>query len=113
MTKVAVTGGAGFIGSNLTKRLLSGSYDVVVIDDLSTGLLSNVDQDKSTFHQISITDSKSLATALKDCETIFHLAARGSVPRSIKNPVATHEVNATGTLNVLEVARANGAHVIF
>ena len=113
MTKVAVTGGAGFIGSNLTKRLLLEGYDVVVIDDLSTGLLSNVDQDKSTFHQISITDSKSLANALKDCETIFHLAARGSVPRSIKNPVATHEVNATGTLNVLEVARKSGAHVVF
>ena len=113
MSKVAVTGGAGFIGSNLTKRLLSEGYDVVVIDDLSTGLLSNVDQDKSTFHQISITDPKSLTSALKDCETIFHLAARGSVPRSLKNPVATHEVNATGTLNVLEVARATGAHVVF
>ena len=113
MRKVAVTGGAGFIGSNLTKRLVSEGYEVVVIDDLSTGLLSNVDQDKSTFYQISITDPKSLAAALKDCETIFHLAARGSVPRSIKNPVATHEVNATGTLNVLEVARASGAHVVF
>ena len=113
MRKVAVTGGAGFIGSNLTKRLVSEGYEVVVIDDLSTGLLSNVDQDKSTFHQISITVPKSLAAALKDCETIFHLAARGSVPRSIKNPVATHEVNATGTLNVLEAARASGAHVVF
>jgi UDP-glucose 4-epimerase len=113
MTKVAVTGGAGFIGSNLTKRLLTEGYEVVVIDDLSTGLLSNVDQDKSTFHQISITDLKALTTALKDCETIFHLAARGSVPRSLKNPVATHEVNATGTLNALEVARATGAHVVF
>ena len=113
MTKVAVTGGAGFIGSNLTKRLISEGYEVVVIDDLSTGLHSNVDQDNSIFHQISITDSKSLTTALKDCETIFHLAARGSVPRSIKNPVATHEVNATGTLNILEVARATGAHVVF
>ena len=113
MTKVAVTGGAGFIGSNLTKRLLSEGYEVVVIDDLSTGLLSNVDQDNSNFHQISITDAKSLATALKECETIFHLAARGSVPRSIKNPVATHEVNATGTLNVLEAARATGAHLVF
>jgi len=113
MTKVAVTGGAGFIGSNLSKRLHSDGYDVVIIDDLSTGLLSNVDQDKSNFYQISITDPKSLAAALKDCEVIFHLAARGSVPRSIKNPVATHEVNATGTLNVLEVARASGAHVVF
>jgi UDP-glucose 4-epimerase len=113
MTKVAVTGGAGFIGSNLTARLIAKGYEVVVVDDLSTGLLSNVNQNKSTFHQISITDPKALASALKGCETIFHLAARGSVPRSLKNPVATHEVNATGTLNVLEVARATGAHVIF
>jgi UDP-glucose 4-epimerase len=113
MAKVAVTGGAGFIGSNLTRRLISESHEVVVVDDLSTGLISNVDQEKSTFHQVSITDAKALHTALKDCQTIFHLAARGSVPRSIKNPVATHDVNATGTLNVLEVARESGAHVIF
>ena len=113
MAKVAVTGGAGFIGSNLSHRLITEGYEVVVVDDLSTGLLSNVNQEKSTFYQVSITDSKALKTALKGCETIFHLAARGSVPRSIKNPVATHEVNATGTLNVLEAARTNGAHVIF
>jgi UDP-glucose 4-epimerase len=113
MSKVAVTGGAGFIGSNLTRRLISEGHDVVVIDDLSTGLISNVDQEKSTFHQVSITDRQALLTALKDCQTIFHLAARGSVPRSIKNPVATHDVNATGTLNVLEAARESGAHVIF
>ena len=113
MRKVAVTGGAGFIGSNLTNRLISEEYEVVVVDDLSTGLLSNVDQDKSTFHQISITNQKVLTAALKDCETIFHFAARGSVPRSLKNPVATHDVNAAGTLNVLEVARESGAHVIF
>ena len=113
MSKVAVTGGAGFIGSNLTHRLISEGHDVVVIDDLSTGLISNVDQENSTFHQVSITESHALKTALKECETIFHLAARGSVPRSIKNPVATHDVNATGTLNVLEAARETGAHVIF
>ena len=113
MAKVAVTGGAGFIGSNLVRRLNSEGNDVVIVDDLSTGLLSNVEQEKNEFHQISITDPKALNTALKDCHTIFHLAARGSVPRSIKNPVATNAVNATGTLNVLEVARSSGAHVIF
>ena len=113
MARVAVTGGAGFIGSNLTCRLISEGYQVVVIDDLSTGLLSSVDQENSEFHQISITNLELLNRALKDCETIFHLAARGSVPRSIKNPFATHDVNATGTLNVLEVARKSGAHVIF
>jgi len=113
MAKVAVTGGAGFIGSNLSRRLISEGHEVVVVDDLSTGLISNVDQAETTFHQVSITDSKALHVAFKDCQTIIHLAARGSVPRSIKNPVATHDVNATGTLNVLEVARESGAHVIF
>jgi UDP-glucose 4-epimerase len=113
MSRVAVTGGAGFIGSNLTNRLLSENYEVVVIDDLSTGLVSNVDQKRIPFHQISITNVSDLKRALKGCQTIFHFAARGSVPRSINNPVATHDVNATGTLNVLEVARTSGAHVIF
>ena len=62
---------------------------------------------------MSVTDREKLKKELRECEVIFHLAARGSVPRSIKNPVATHEVNATGTLNVLESARETGAHVIF
>jgi len=113
MTKVAVTGGAGFIGSNLTRRLLAEGHDVIVIDDLSTGLITNVDKDSTTFHQVSIADTAELTKALEGCETIFHLAARGSVPRSIKNPTATHDINATGTLNVLEVARKNLAHVIY
>jgi UDP-glucose 4-epimerase len=113
MVSVGVTGGAGFIGSNLTKRLLLEGYEVVVVDDLSTGLVSNIDQEKCNFHNVSITDSGALLRALGECSTIFHLAARGSVPRSIKNPVATHEVNVIGTLNVLEVARESGAQVIF
>ena len=112
MGSVGITGGAGFIGSNLANRLLTEGYKVVVVDDLSTGLLSNVNLESSTFHHVSITDSKSLKSALGECETIFHLAARGSVPRSIKNPIATHEVNTTGTVNVLEVARETGAHVV-
>ena len=58
MTKVAITGGAGFIGSNLTKRLLSEGYEVNVVDDLSTGLLSNIDLETTSFHQVSITDPK-------------------------------------------------------
>ena len=113
MTKVAVTGGAGFIGSNLVKRLLSEGFEVTVIDDLSTGLITNIDINNVAFHRISVTDAEKLTPALKNCDAIFHFAARGSVPRSIKNPVATHEVNATGTLNILEDARKNGSHVIF
>ena len=108
-----MTGGAGFIGSNLVARLINEGHDVVVVDDLSTGLLSNVKDQACEFRELTITDFGALNSAIKDCETIFHLGARGSVPRSMKNPVATHEVNTTGTLNVLEVARESGAHVLF
>jgi len=113
MSKVAVTGGAGFIGSNLVSRLIAEGHEVVVVDDLSTGLLSNVINQSCEFREMSILDFDQLSSAIKDCETIFHLGARGSVPRSIRNPAATHAVNATGTLNVLEVARESGAHVLF
>jgi len=113
MKKIAVTGGAGFIGSNLVERLLSHGHEVTVVDDLSTGLKSNLDLTKVTFHEISLTDRDGLAKAVQGVDAIVHLGARGSVPRSLKNPIATHDVNATGTLNVLEAARGNGAHVIF
>jgi UDP-glucose 4-epimerase len=113
MKTVGVTGGAGFIGSNLVSRLLRGGYEVVVVDDLSTGLLSNLEGMKCDIRNISITDMSEVENALSNCQTIFHLAARGSVPRSIKNPISTHEVNATGTLNVLEIASKTGAHLIF
>lgn len=113
MKKIAVTGGAGFIGSNLVERLLSKGHEITVVDDLSTGLKSNLDLTKITFHEISLTDRDALAKALNGVDAIVHLGARGSVPRSLKNPIATHDVNATGTLNVLEAARTNGAQVIF
>jgi hypothetical protein len=113
MQKVAVTGGAGFIGSNLVSRLVSEGYSVKVVEDFSTGLRSNLDDKNCSIYNQSIVDLSELEKSIGDCEVIFHLAARGSVPRSIKHPVATHEVNATGTLNVLEVARESGAHVVF
>ena len=113
MKKIAVTGGAGFIGSNLVERLLSKGHEVAVVDDLSTGLKSNLDLNKITFHELSLTNRDGLAKALNGVDAIVHLGARGSVPRSLKNPIATHDVNATGTLNVLEAARTNGAQVIF
>ena len=113
MKKIAVTGGAGFIGSNLVERLLSKGHEVTVVDDLSTGLKSNLDLNKITFHELSLTDRVGLAKSLNGVDAIVHLGARGSVPRSLKNPIATHDVNATGTLNVLEAARTSGAQVIF
>jgi len=113
MTRVAVTGGAGFIGSNLVTALTNRGHQVSVIDDLSTGFLSNVDESQCAFHKVSLVDSAELSDVLSDAEVIFHLGARGSVPRSILSPVETHDVNATGTVNVLEVARKTGAHVFF
>lgn len=110
---MAITGGAGFIGSNLAASLIADGHEVTIVDDLSTGLKSNIDQKNCKFIEMSITDGAKLKHVLKSSEVIFHFGARGSVPRSIKNPVATHEVNATGTLNVLEAARENGAHVLF
>ena len=89
MKKVAITGGAGFIGSNLAASLIERGYEVSIIDDLSTGLRANVDTKNSEFKEISITDAPGLKKALKGSEILFHLAARGSVPRSLKNPVAT------------------------
>lgn len=113
MAKVGVTGGAGFVGTNLVRKLIEQKHEVVVVDDLSTGLESNLSQLGIELHQISLLETEKLSRALFDVEHIFHLAARGSVPRSLKNPVATVEINVIGTQNVLEVARENRAQVIY
>jgi UDP-glucose 4-epimerase len=113
MTLIGITGGAGFIGSNLVKHLQIKSQETVIIDDLSTGIQPNIEFQDSTFHKLSILNYSEASNLLSECSTIFHLAARGSVPRSIANPVATNNVNSLGTLNVLEIARKSGAHVIF
>jgi UDP-glucose 4-epimerase len=110
--KVLITGGAGFVGTNLTIELLKIGHDVKIIDDLSTGLEQNVPKD-AEFIKASILDLEKLYNAAKNSDVIVHLGARGSVPRSIKDPVATHNVNSTGTLNVLEAARINESHYIF
>ena len=113
MSKIAVTGGAGFVGTNLVRALLKGNHEVVIIDDFSTGLKSNLKGLDVHLHEISLIDGEKVGKALEESEYIFHLGARGSVPRSINNPRATMDVNVTGTLNVLESARANGAAVAF
>lgn len=110
--KVLVTGGAGFVGTNLTLSLLDHGYDVKIFDDLSTGLKQNIPKDAELINA-SILDTSNLNNAIKDCEVVVHLGARGSVPRSIKDPIATHNVNSSGTLNVLEAARSSGSHYIF
>ena len=110
--RVLVTGGAGFVGTNLTLSLLEHGYDVKIFDDLSTGLEQNIPKD-AEFINASILDTSKLNNAIKECEVVIHLGARGSVPRSIKDPIATHDVNSSGTLNVLEAARSSGSHYIF
>ena len=111
--RVLVTGGAGFVGTNLVRRLLAEGYEVTVLDDLSTGLLSNLEGLDLKFVEGTLTDPETVARSAQGAEVIVHLGARGSVPRSIEHPVPTHEVNATGTLHVLEAARATGAYVVF
>jgi len=113
--KVLITGGAGFIGSNLCRLLLESNTleEVRVIDDLSTGSLQNLDGLNVQFIEDSILNFEGLAAAAEDVDSIVHLGAIPSVPRSIANPRASHDANTTGTLNVLEVARAAGiGHVI-
>jgi UDP-glucose 4-epimerase len=110
--KVLITGGAGFIGTNLTLGLLNSGFKVKILDDLSTGLKQNISKD-AEFVNASILDTGLVKRAIQDCEVVVHLGARGSVPRSIKDPIATHDVNSTGTLNVLEAVRTTNSHYIF
>ncbi|MEW4489721.1 SDR family oxidoreductase [Thalassoglobus sp. JC818] len=105
-----VTGGAGFIGSHLVTRLVNDGYQVRVLDNLSTGNLDNI---KSVSQEIelfegSLLDRPLLDKALKDVRYVFHEAALPSVPISLKDPLATHEMCATGTLNLLDASRQAG-----
>jgi len=102
-----VTGGAGFIGSHLVEALVAAGCTVAVIDNLSTGRLSNLAavRDRITFYQGDIRDPRLLEQALTGREVIFHLAAIVSVPLTVENPVDSAAVNEMGTLQVLEAAR--------
>jgi UDP-glucose 4-epimerase len=112
--RVVVTGGAGFIGANLCRELLErpGVSEVIALDDLSTGLADNLADLEVELVEGTILDRPLLAKLLTGTTTVVHLAARPSVPRSLVDPVASHEANATGTLYVLEAAREVAAHVV-
>ncbi len=102
-----VTGGAGFIGSNTVDELVRRGHSVVVLDDLSSGKEDNLTEvrNKITFIKGSITDIEVVRKAMHDAEYVLHLAARTSVPRSVKDPIETNKINVDGTLNVLVSAK--------
>src|SRR4051794_31224646 len=113
--RTLVTGGAGFIGSNLVDALLERGDDVTVIDDLSTGRRDNVAA-AATLHEVSITDAEAVRAVVAQArlEVVFHLAAQIDVRRSVEDPAFDVAVNVGGTVNVLEAARRAGArHLVF
>jgi UDP-glucose 4-epimerase len=108
MAKALVTGGAGFIGSNLVDALVERGDEVVVIDDLSTGKKENINS-KATFHQADIKRVEEIEHFFKGVENVFHLAAVACVQTSIEEPIRVDGVNLRGTLSVLEASRRAGA----
>ncbi len=102
-----VTGGAGFIGSNTVDELVRRGHSVVVLDDISSGKEDNLAEvrNKITFIKGSITDIEIVRKAMHEAEYVLHLAARTSVPRSVKDPIETNKINIEGTLNVLVAAK--------
>ena len=115
-TVCLVTGGAGFIGSHVVRGLLEKGYFVRVLDDLSTGKLSNLPlADKNVkFYKGDLRKPKDVDRAVKGVKYVFHLGAIRAVLRSVDNPTETHDVNATGTLNILVAAcRFKVARVIY
>ena len=108
--KIVVTGGAGFIGSNLTEKLVELKHDVVVVDNLSTGNLNNLKKikDKISFFNIDISKEKEkLQKVFNKVDSVFHLAGLADIVPSIKNPEKYFESNVIGTLNVLEASKKN------
>lgn len=113
---ILVTGGAGFIGSNLVDALLARGHSVRILDDLSTGKRDNLPLHDSRVELIegNVADAALVSRAMAGCKAVAHLAAVASVPASVDDPVATHQANFIGTLNVCEAMREHGVkRVVF
>lgn len=112
MIRLLITGGAGFIGSNLTEYFLKKGYQVVVLDNFETGHRNNIEMhEKNPDFELIVGDIRNVADcqkAVKGVDFVFHQAALGSVPRSIKDPQTTNEVNISGFLNMLIASRDEG-----
>src|SRR4051812_11408920 len=111
MSHYVITGGAGFIGSAIVRRLLrEGAGRVVVIDNLLTGHEANIEEVRSSidFQRADICNYEEIAPIIRGAAVVFHEAAIPSVPRSIDNPVPSHQVNIDGTFNVLQAAKEGG-----
>ncbi len=111
--RVGITGGAGFIGTNLTLRLKQSGHEITIIDDLSNSDINRVKLLDVNFLNESIVNFDAVKEFLDGLDYVVHLAARGSVPRSIKDPVGTFNTNVLGTLNLLEAARSYAVPIIF
>lgn len=107
--KLLITGGAGFIGSNLCEYFVNNGYDVVCLDNLSTGFLHNIEhlelKRNFSFIKGDIRDLDTCRNAVRGCDVVLHEAALGSVPRSINDPITTNANNISGFLNMLVAAR--------
>jgi UDP-glucose 4-epimerase len=104
--KILVTGGAGFIGSNLVDKLIEKGYKVFVIDNLSSGKKENLNK-KAIFYKVDICNLNKIFPLFKDIDYVFHLAANPKVLFSVQNPIKSHKINVDGTLNVLYASYKN------
>jgi UDP-glucose 4-epimerase len=111
MEKVLITGGAGYIGAHIAHDLADAGYQIRILDDFSNGLAERVER-FSDIHRINILDRDAVITAMKDIDSVIHLAAKKAVGESVDNPLKYYENNVGGTLNLLAAMSVNGVKKI-
>ena len=109
MARILITGGAGFIGSNMAQAFLKKGYDITILDNFCSGKLENIKEFLSSITLVEgdICDPKSIQKAMKGCDFVFHLAALRSVPKSFEDPAAYERTNVLGTIYLLEESTQN------